>query len=51
MILKNRVELQEQMSDFTHQVNSTRTLVDNLEKQMDALSKKIDINVSKLFLN
>lgn len=47
-ILKNKVELQEQMSDFTHQVNSTRGFVDNLEKNIECLSKKIDINVSKL---
>jgi len=36
------------MSDFTHQVKSTKGYVENLEKKIECLSKKIDINVSRL---
>ena len=45
-ILRCRTELVEEISDFNHQIKSTRGLVDSLDKKIDCLSKKIDISVS-----
>ena len=49
-ILKNRIDLHKQMSDFNHKVSTTKDYVAELEKKIECLSKKIDINVSRLWL-
>ena len=45
-MIAQKVELKQMMSDFLHQINVTRSKVEDLEANVARLSAKVEINVS-----